>query len=310
MDIEKLTANLGSAKRQNKNGVDYWVAPMTMLREGVLNGSRGPLFYPASEIKKVVDPWNGIPLTNGHPPVSARSPAIDAEYRLGTVYNSSFSGNALKGEAWFEADRVQRIEPRILNMLETGEKIEVSTGLFTKNSDEPGEHEGRTYNGTASNYRPDHLAILVDVPGACSIADGCGVNNALSHDQVREMLRQAVRTGTSGYVWIVDVFPKYFIYERENKYYHQPYSVTAKDVQLKGDPEEVTKVVTWKKLKTKKKGASILKTLGTKPMKNMEDGGIIAKNNRVSELVTNCGGNASCGCQKKTSIRKALSTNS
>jgi hypothetical protein len=50
--------------------------------------------------------------------------------------------------------------------------------LFTDNETAPpgASHLGRPYNFVARNYRPDHLAILPDQRGACSIEDGCGLN--------------------------------------------------------------------------------------------------------------------------------------
>jgi hypothetical protein len=55
--------------------------------------------------------------------------------------------------------------------------IEVSTGLFTTNyAANPGSnYKGRPYSHIARNYVPDHLAILLDQVGACSIQDGCGI---------------------------------------------------------------------------------------------------------------------------------------
>ena len=38
-----------------------------------------------------------------------------------------------------------------------------------------GDWNGKAYVGIARNYRPDHLAILPDMKGACSIADGAGL---------------------------------------------------------------------------------------------------------------------------------------
>ena len=38
-----------------------------------------------------------------------------------------------------------------------------------------GNYMGKSYTYIAKNYRPDHLAVLPDNSGACSISDGCGV---------------------------------------------------------------------------------------------------------------------------------------
>ena len=55
-----------------------------------------------------------------------------------------------------------------------GDIIEVSTGYFADKLDESGEFEGEEYDGVQINLRPDHLAILPNTIGACSVDDGCG----------------------------------------------------------------------------------------------------------------------------------------
>ena len=39
----------GTVRTDFIDGVEYWVAPMVMGVEGVLNGSQGPLFYPEDD---------------------------------------------------------------------------------------------------------------------------------------------------------------------------------------------------------------------------------------------------------------------
>lgn len=84
----------------------------------------------------------------------------------------------LKGEGWFDVDATKRIDNSILEALQQGRPIEVSTGLYTENIPAPPDsvdHKGRTYSYIARNYRADHLAILPNQKGACSVSDGCGV---------------------------------------------------------------------------------------------------------------------------------------
>lgn len=172
----------GKARRVTHNGRDFIVAPMTLLVSGVLNGSKGALYYPLQEIAATYDAWNGFPIVVNHPfemgrPVSARSPQIIEKYGIGHLYSAEVRGGKLIAEGWFDVEKTRKVDQRILNALERGQKIELSTGLFTDNHPAPA---GATYNGRrfeyiARNYRPDHLAILPDSTGACSIEDGCGV---------------------------------------------------------------------------------------------------------------------------------------
>lgn len=153
---------------------------MSMLVPGVLAGSDGPLLYPAEEVAKDVAVWNGMPITLNHPvdpdglPVSARDPSIAELYQLGHVYRAQFAAK-LVAEGWFDEQRLSLRAPDVLNRILRGEPIELSTGLFTGRRMTPGEYNGVAYNAVAVDYRPDHLAVLPDSRGACSLRDGCGV---------------------------------------------------------------------------------------------------------------------------------------
>jgi hypothetical protein len=186
--MTRMTGNLaGRVERRTLHGREYLVAPLSMIVPGVLNGSRGALFYPLDEISATADAWNGMPIVVGHPMiggrnVSARSPDVLEQFGIGTVYNTAVNGK-LTAEGWFDVERTKAIEPQILSALMRGEPIELSTGLFTDNEARPGVHNGVSYTHVARNYRPDHLAILTDQKGACPLEAGCGVlANAMGFD--------------------------------------------------------------------------------------------------------------------------------
>lgn len=198
--METLVANLtvGKARRATLNGREYLVAPLTLIVPGVLNGSRGPLYYPPEEVSHDPTIWNGMPITDGHPTqngvnVSARSPGVAERFQLGTVYNTTYDGK-LRAEGWFDVELTRRKQPRVFAALNQGRPIELSTGLFTENSPALNgfrDHAGRPYTGlVARKYKSDHLAVLVDQRGACSLSDGCGV-------LINSRGRQMIPTGVS-----------------------------------------------------------------------------------------------------------------
>lgn len=173
----------GQIRREVLNGRDYLVAPLTMIVPGVLNGSKGPLYYPLEEIAASADSWNNIPIVVQHPVTengtarSARNPEVLRKSGVGSVYNAQVR-DKLVAEGWFDVERLQKVSPSTYEKLVRGQPEELSTGLFTdnfpvKNGKTP---DGSSYVAVARNYRPDHLAILPDRRGACSIEDGCGVN--------------------------------------------------------------------------------------------------------------------------------------
>ena len=194
--METLLANLnGTIRREMLGGREYLVAPVNLIVCGVLNGSQGPLYYPPEEVGKDPMAWNGMPLVVYHPtvedvPVSARSPVVLEDCGVGFLFNTVFTEDVLAGEAWFDAERTKRYDERLEDKfklyprLVRGDHIETSTGLFTRN-DPPILAEGQTraadpkgtpYDYVARDHKPDHLAVLPDILGACNRNHGCGIN--------------------------------------------------------------------------------------------------------------------------------------
>lgn len=184
--METLISNINNVQRRTRGTRSFLVAPASLIVPGVLNGSKGRLFYPQDEIQKVVDPWNGMPVVIYHPtkqgqPISGRHPDV---FDVGRVYNAKYNGR-LTAEAWIDEELLLGVDQgaAIRDRLLSGDKIELSTGLYTENEKKSGVDQatGQAYDYIARNYRPDHLAILPDQRGACSLNDGCGLNvNSLS----------------------------------------------------------------------------------------------------------------------------------
>lgn len=176
-----LTANSEyTTRRESLDGAPYMVVPVTMMVEGVHNGSHGPLYHPAEVLGEAVDAWNNMPVTIEHPEsggefVSANSPGIIAQYRVGMVQGARMDGTALRAEAWLEEEQLREKSPEAHEAIEKGLPIEVSIGVFSDDEETPGEWNGETYNAISRGHVPDHLALLPDAVGACSWNDGCGI---------------------------------------------------------------------------------------------------------------------------------------
>lgn len=175
---------MGTVRRVTENGREYLVAPLTLIVHGVLPGNRGPLYYPPKEIGRDPSIWNGVPLVLNHPTdpingehLSASSPGVYDRVGLGWVRNAHFDGTRLRAEGWFDASKTQQVDKRVYAALNSGQPIELSTGLYTVNDPAPdgSTFNGRPYTHVARSYVSDHVAILPDSRGACSIDDGCGV---------------------------------------------------------------------------------------------------------------------------------------
>jgi hypothetical protein len=288
----KITANFtGIVRNDTMAGRNYLVAPMVMVVEGVLNGSGGPLYYPAEELKKNVEAWNCKPVVLYHPesngqPISACTPSILTSRGLGSIMKTHWEDGKLKAEAWLDVDAVEKIDERVLEAVRNNQMLELSTGLICKVENTSGEFNEVPYDGIARDYLPDHLAVLPDLVGACSIEDGAGfmrvndkgdsiivdvtsmddeekqfiqdrsrgvltclseyIANQLSHGDIRDLIWSKLND-ISEDAWIDSIFDNFFIYVDDGKFIRQGYSVQDSELELVGSPEEVTRVVEFRR---------------------------------------------------------------
>ena len=266
-----LTVNLaGPPREQLLLGRTHLVAPCTMIVPGVLNGNRGPFLYTLEECKRNPWAWNGMPIVLGHPvnangdPISARQSDVLNERGLGIVLGAH-AVDKLGAESWFDIQNCDKHAPGLTSKIRRQEPIELSTGLgFTINKI-PGEYEGVKYDGIAMNFDPDHLAVLMDAVGACSLEDGCGIGvnetkpawwkkwfswvwNELSHDDVRMALQLQLTNRFGENAWIVDggVFDDRVVYHADDSMYQLPFTKAGDVVTLTDEtPVEVRRQTTF-----------------------------------------------------------------
>lgn len=172
-------------------GREYTVVPVVACVEGVLHGanSSGPEFAAAAEFGKFPKSWDGRPVVMNHPQlsgvfVSAGIPSVLEEYGMGYIFNSKVEDRKLKVEAWLDHERIEELGGELLTTLErirNNEVVDVSIGAWMTVANKSGTHGGKAYGGIWQSVAPDHLAFLSEgVPGACSVADGCGVPRLFS----------------------------------------------------------------------------------------------------------------------------------
>lgn len=166
-------------KRTGPDGREYLVAPGVALIAGVV----GNEYVPAEEIAKVTFGFNGRPLPLHHPMqgdsyISANSPELDSTLSVGRFWAASFDGEKLRGEYWVDVAKAQAIGGEalaLLTALQSNRQVETSTAYGRDFDPTPGEWNGKPYAGIARNLVPDHVAVLVNERGKCSLADGCGL---------------------------------------------------------------------------------------------------------------------------------------
>jgi len=263
--MQKITANfIGTTHYDSIGDKQYLVAPMVMLTEGIHAGSNGPLFYPNEELSKTPQVWNNKPVVVYHPMapdgsgMSACDPDILSNRGVGLIMNTHFEDGKLKAEAWLDESRANKIDERIAVAIEKNQVMELSTGLFTDNKNEPGEWNGEKYDVVARNFRPDHLALLPDLKGACSIEDGAGflrlnavpgqiniVDNEMSFNNIRSLLNSWMQVKDDD-VWVKDVYDTFFVFEKNMKLFKGDYTVKDNAVTVTGLFEEVVQVTEYR----------------------------------------------------------------
>jgi hypothetical protein len=302
MKLLSVIGNIaGLVRTDTMEGEEYLVAPMVMLTEGVLNGSEGALLYPAEEMRKFPESWNHKPVVVYHPTingagVSACDPEILSTRKVGVIMHTRFEEVDGKGkliaEAWLKRNRLEEVDPRILEAIENKTVLELSTGLFAEAESSSGEFKEVAYNAIARNYRPDHLAILPDQKGASSIEDGSGflrLNSLkkMSYDSLKSEVSAALQAVQNPgnlkdrFLYVVDLYDSFVIFEDNNVLYKVGYAVSNDTVQIDGTPE---KVVRWYEYVVVNGERKIHSTHYEKLMENTMD-----KTKVVNELIGNGG---------------------
>lgn len=293
--IVSLTCNLlpSKCRLETLEEKEFTVVPMVMLTEGVHCGSMGPLLYNKKELSKTPVVWNHKPVVVYHPTmngqgISACDQTVINSRKVGIIMNTTFEDGKLKAEAWLDATRADKVDERIMAAVQNEEMMELSTGVFIDIEDAEGEHNGEAYVGIARNFRPDHLALLPDQIGACSIADGAGFlrNQARKHNVSMDVLREALaKIGLAGNelshldievklreqlskrfgqteelsLWVADVFQNFVVFDMNNELFRLGYTSNDTEVVLSEDqPVRVERVSEYRTVENKTEETNIM----------------------------------------------------
>lgn len=315
--FETITANIsGLVKHKTLEGIDYLVVPAVMITEGVHAGNNGPLFYSNNELAKVPAAWNSKPVTVYHPTVNGSfvsaslTPEIVEKYKVGMIMNARYipakkprkKGGVTANEAdvgklhcdvYLRTDRMMAIDARVVEGLESGTMMEVSTGLFSEHVPETGTFNGKEYSYKVTNIHPDHLAILPDKEGACSIADGAGLLrvNEASFGRIRDAVALALRAGDPaaemyGPPYVEEIWEDKVVYcDRDGMLWSRNYTFSEPNiVEFTGTPEAVIRVTEYRTA-----GGELVGNATAQPPKPGK-GNEMNRNDLVSKIITNSGG--------------------
>lgn len=274
-----------NARRETLNGRMHLVVPVVMMVPGVHNGSGGAILYTEGELAKFPGAWDGRPVPIFHPegpngePIPCNTPMALEAQSVGQLFNTQWSDGKLRSEVWVDMGKCREVSPSTLAALERGDRLEVSTGLYSDDVDTYGVWEGEEYSYVATNIRPEHLALLPGQHGACSWEDGCGIRankggnevklkgavedkpvklknrygmNAASFQTMTHEIQvhlDALDIPDQSSHFVRDVFDDHFVYERAtlsgpnagSKLYKQGYTFDEGNAKLilHGDPTQV-----------------------------------------------------------------------
>ncbi|EPK6019526.1 DUF2213 domain-containing protein [Citrobacter freundii] len=299
--VKSLAINASNISTTTINGQEHYVirGAVPIVDDIVMNGG----LYPAEEINNSYQTMEGKLMPLPHPMVdgkyvSANDPRAINTYHVGAwAQNVSKSGDQVVMDVYINK-AVAETKPdgkRLINRLDemiagtNTDPIHLSTGLLTNKEKKAGESKGKKHSWIARNMRFDHIAILLDEPGAGTPEEGVGMfvnadgqegevetaslidaanslkdgllnkvkfflthNSDASFDEIYQMLREAIRapSGSDVYRYVVTVWPDKFIYEEGNKLFQQKYLIDDNAVALVGEPLEVVRKPTEYEVKT------------------------------------------------------------
>ncbi|ELK1314694.1 DUF2213 domain-containing protein [Escherichia coli] len=299
--VKSLAINASNISTTTINGQEHYVirGAVPIVDDIVMNGG----LYPAEEINNSYQTMERKLMPLGHPMVngkyvSANDPQAVNDYYAGAwAQNVSRASdkvvmdvyvNKVVAEAKPDGKRlIQRLDEMITG--NNADPIHVSTGLLLNKEQKAGESKGKKHSWVARNMQFDHIAILLDEPGAGTPEEGVGLfvnadgqegevetaslidaanslkdglvnkvkfffahNSDASFDEIYQMLREAIRapSGSDVYRYVVTVWPDKFIYEEGSELFQQKYLIDDNAVTLVGEPIEVVRKPTEYEVKT------------------------------------------------------------
>lgn len=290
--VKSLAINASNISTTTINGQEHYVirGAVPIVDDIVMNGG----LYPAEEINNSYQTMEGKLMPLPHPVVdgkyvSANDPRAINSYHVGAwAQNVSKSGDQVVMDVYINK-AVAETKPdgkRLINRLDemiagtNTDPIHLSTGLLTNKERKSGESKQKKYSWIARNMQFDHIAILLDEPGAGTPEEGVGMfvnadgqegevetaslveaanslkdgllnkvkfflthNSNASFDEIYQMLREAIRAPSDSdvYRYVVTVWPDKFIFEEGNKLFQQKYLIDDSTVTLVGEPVEVVR---------------------------------------------------------------------
>lgn len=186
-------------KRVEEDGEEYLVHDVVAQKEGVYyypdpQGGVMREFVPAEELIDASEETNEEPVLIKHPEAPEGTPKLTTNPRANYTEVGSWRDigptddeEGVGGRVFIRLNEVGEHDGLLRKYLKQINQFgfgEVSTGYDIQEAvPETGRHNGREYDATQRGHRFDHLALLPEEQGDCSIEDGCGLGRANQDEQ-------------------------------------------------------------------------------------------------------------------------------
>ncbi|MDZ8800134.1 DUF2213 domain-containing protein [Escherichia coli] len=264
--VRSLAINASNISTTTINGQEHYVirGAVPIVDDIVMNGG----LYPAEEINNSYQTMERKLMPIGHPMVNGKYVSANDPQAVNDYYAGAWAQNVSKANDKVVMDvyvnkavadtkpdgkrLIQRLDDMITG--NNAEPIHVSTGLLLNKEQKAGKSKQKKYSWVAHNMQFDHIAILLDEPGAGTPEEGVGmfvnadgqqadvettslidaansmkdgwwnkvkffISNAseMSFDDIYQALRMSIKRDDKKWRYVVSVWPDHFVYEEDGE---------------------------------------------------------------------------------------------
>lgn len=264
--VKSLAINASNISMTTINGQEHYVirGAVPIVDDIVMNGG----LYPAEEINNSYQTMERKLMPIGHPMVNGKYVSANDPQAVNDYYAGAWAQNVSKANDKVVMDVYvnkavadtkpdgKRLIQRLDDMISgnNADPIHVSTGLLLNKEQKAGESKQKKYSWVAHNMQFDHIAILLDEPGAGTPEEGVGmfvnadgqeadvestslidaansmkdgwwnkvkffISNAseMSFDDIYQALRMSIKQDDKRWRYVVSVWPDHFVYEEDGE---------------------------------------------------------------------------------------------
>lgn len=264
--VKSLAINASNISTTTINGQEHYVirGAVPIVDDIVMNGG----LYPAEEINNSYQTMERKLMPIGHPMVNGKYVSANDPQAVNDYYAGAWAQNVSKANDKVVMDvyvnkavadtkpdgkrLIQRLDDMITG--NNADPIHVSTGLLLNKEQKAGESKGKKHSWIAHNMQFDHIAILLDEPGAGTPEEGVGMfvnadgqeadvestslidaansmkdgwwnkvkfflsnSSEMSFDDIYQALRMFIKQDDKKWRYVVSVWPDHFVYEEDGE---------------------------------------------------------------------------------------------